>query len=206
MFLGPFNQGGDFYDSGIEGMYRFLRRIWVLLNNRTIIGDETQEITRARHKTIYGVTKDIEDFGYNTALSKIMELYNIINKNKGEFESITIAKETVETILKLLSPFAPHMTEELWERLGLKDKNSHSSIHLSTWPTHDEAYLVEDSVSIAIQVNGKRRGELTIASNESGNKESIQSQAEELVKKYLLGEVKKVIYVPGKIINFVVTS
>lgn len=205
MFLGPFSQGGDFYDSGIEGMYRFLRRVWVLLTRRVTVGTENTAVTKMLHKTIAGVTHDIQDFGYNTALSKIMEFYNSLTKNKGEFDQITLEHSTIRSFIQLLAPFAPHMTEELWTKLGYSEGDS-KSIHLSSWPQYDDQYLIADSVSIAIQVNGKRRGELTLTSTEINQKDVIEERAKAIVAKYLEGTIKKVIYVPGKIINFVVTQ
>ncbi len=205
MFLGPFNQGGDFYDSGIEGMFRFLRRVWVLITERVSIGKESDDITRMRHKTIFGVTKDLESFGYNTALSKLMELYNAITRGKGEFDEIILTEETVESFLKMLAPFAPHMTEELYQqRNGAKKENKFESIHCSSWPVYDQRYLVNDSVVLVIQVNGKRRGELHISTDEPQNQKDIEAQARTQVEKHLTSEIKKIIYIPGKIINFVI--
>ncbi|HRN96622.1 MAG TPA: class I tRNA ligase family protein, partial [Candidatus Levybacteria bacterium] len=203
MFLGPFDQGGDFYDSGIEGMFRFLRRIWVLLDTRTTIGKEHEDITRARHKTIYGVTKDLEEFGYNTALSKLMELYNLITKGKSEFEKVVLSQDTVEAIIKMLAPFAPHMTEELYQHLHSGNSNF-ESVHLSRWPEYEEKYLHDDTVVIVVQVNGKRRAELSVQADEVTDTEAIEIRARKTALKYLTSEVKKIIHVPGKIVNFVV--
>ncbi len=199
MFLGPFNQGGDFYDTGIEGMFRFLRRIWYLIVNRSTLGDEAEVITRARHKTIAGVTKDFEEFGYNTAIAKLMELYNLITEGKDENEKIVLSPDTVSAFLQMLAPFAPHMTEELWHTV--LDKKE--SIHHSAWPSYDKSLIQDATVVIVVQVNGKRRGEVVVSREELENQEKIQEQAQSVAAKYLQSPAKKVIYVPGKIINFV---
>ncbi len=204
MFLGPFNQGGDFYDTGIEGMFRFLRRIWHLIENRTEIGEEDENITRARHKTIAGVTKDMEEFGYNTALAKLMEFYNLITEGKGESDKIKLNQDTVEAILKMLAPFAPHMTEELWQSHLEKEHDSFNSIHLSSWPTFDPSLIIDEQITIAIQVNGKRRGEISVDKDKIDDRTVVEKMAKEEVFKYLNSPVKKVIYVPGKILNFVI--
>jgi leucyl-tRNA synthetase len=242
MFLGPFNQGGDFYDTGIEGMYRFLRRVWVLLTSRVEIGaEEDAAVTRVLHKTIKGVTTDMESFGYNTSIAKLMELYNALADGKTETDTIQVRRNTVEAFLKMFAPFAPHMTEELWHRFSgfgsqlsdvshsvsqsagssdgqtdkqinnsLKTENgkqttNYKSIHLSPWPTYDESQLEENEVVVVIQVNGKRRGEFVLAKQEAQNQTVAEEKAKVAAAKYLAGQtVKKVIYVPGKIINFVI--
>ena len=157
------------------------------------------------HKTIQGVTKDISEFGYNTAIAKLMEWYNYLNQEV-RVKNQDLSKEEVGVYLRLLAPFAPHMTEELWQSLGdRKQGTGFSSIHLQSWPEFDEKHLISSSIVIPIQINGKRRGEITISGQETGNSEQIEKLAREAVGKNLEGiEVKKVIYVPGKIVNFVV--
>lgn len=203
MFLGPFSQGGDFYDTGIEGMYRFLRRVWVLLTQRVTVGEENEEITRACHKTIAGVTKDMEEFGFNTALAKLMEFYNRITQGRSEFEEIVLSEQTTDAFVKMLAPFAPHMTEEIWQSKKSAE-GVFKSIHHSVWPTYEEKYLVDSEMPIVVQVNGKRRGEITVSADQLDDQNTIESLARKSIEKYLTGTVKKVIYVPGKIINFVI--
>ncbi|MFI5265546.1 MAG: leucine--tRNA ligase, partial [Candidatus Levyibacteriota bacterium] len=208
MFLGPFSDGGDFRDSGIEGMGRFLKRIWVLFQNQIsndkfqISNELSNEANFQMHKTIKKVTEDIEAFKYNTAISGIMEWYNFLSKQD------QISKIETETFLKLLAPLAPYMTEELWQRQNSKLETQDSklnSIHLEPWPTWDEKYLVSNEATIVVQVNGKKRSEFVIDTSKLNDEEKIKAEAKLLIEKYLEGkEPKKTIYVPGKIVNFVV--
>ncbi len=196
MFLGPFSQGGDFYDSGIEGMHKFLRRIWTLAqksisNFQFPISNQSNQMM---HKAIKKVTEDIENLHYNTAISQLMIYYNFLSKQKG------VSQEEIEAFLKLLSPFAPHLTEELWQRM-----RPSSSIHTQPWPIFDAKFIAEDETTIAVLVNGKLRGTMLIKSDKLKSKDEIERLAKDTDKvlKYLTGKVvKKVIYVEGKIINF----
>lgn len=194
MFLGQFKDGGDFRDSGIEGMYRFVKRAWNLFNFKEFSQD-SDETLQMINKTVKEVGEDLEKFSYNTAIAKLMEFYNFISE-----ETSSWSKETATSYLKMLAPFAPHMTEELFEELKLGD----GSIHFSEWPTFDEKYLVKNEVIIPIQVNGKRRGEVTVSSFDI-SQEIVETKARALISSHIEGnEVKKVIYVEGKIINFVI--
>lgn len=195
MFLGPYSDGGDFRDSGIEGMGRFIRKVWKLLSGRVAESDNMSlERMRLMHKTIQGVGRDIQEFGYNTAIAKLMEWYNSLNKEE------KISKGEAEVFLKLLAPFAPHMTEELWHTFGNSD-----SIHIQKWPEFDEKQLVSEKVLIIVQVNGKKRGEFELASSEISDKKKAEEKARQAVLKQIDGAgVKKVIYVPGKIVNIVI--
>jgi len=228
MFLGPFNQGGDFRDSGIEGMNRFIKRIWTMITGQTIFGNEMSTSAKsAMNEAIRGVTEDIESFKYNTAIAKIMTYYNGLAKQ----ESVT--SNEAKVLLQLLAPFAPHMTEELWQKLEfpvvtsqfsqngsasqeliedqkpirqLADENW--SIHTSVWPEFDAAAIQQAGVVIAVQVNGKLRGALRFESGQVITEEEVSSLAKEDsgVQKHLEGKtIRKVIYVPGKILNFVVS-
>lgn len=199
MFLGPFNQGGDFRDSGIEGMNRFIKRVWTLLTTQTIVSTEVHKAAKsAMNEAIKGVTEDIEAFKYNTAIAKIMTYYNYLSKQD------QISKEEAQVLLQLLAPFAPHMTEELWHELGNLD-----SIHTASWPVFDASAIASGETVIAVQVNGKLRGTLRLGSGKAiEDQKEIEQLAQEdpSVKKHLEGKtVRKVIYVPGKILNFVVS-
>jgi leucyl-tRNA synthetase len=213
MFMGPFSQGGDFRDTGIEGMHRFLRRVWTLAqksisNFQFPISNESQ---RMMHKTIKEVTEDISNLLYNTSIAVLMEWYNFLSQQE------SISKEEIEVFLKLLAPFAPHISEELYQLLSPPearqgDRNEFSSIHVSTWPTFDPKFLVKEEIIIIVQVNGKLRGNIKVQSSsiqQAQNK--VQSYVEDLAKKdpnvskHLEGKsIKKTIYVEGKVINFVV--
>ena len=209
MFLGPFSQGGDFYDTGIEGMHKFLKRVWSLVVSCLSLdmdltkdqSPETKDRLKMMHKTIKEVTQDMESLSYNTALAKLMEWYNFLSlrlKVKNE----KLSWEEVKTFLKLLAPFAPHMTEELYQKL--KINSQFDSIHHSSWPVYDEKYLTTDTHTVVIQVNGKRRGEIQIGQDMLNDKTSVEKRAQDTASKYLQGkQIVKVVYVPGKILNFV---
>ncbi len=215
-FIGPFTQGGDFQDSGIEGINRFLKRIWKMVieagSRKQEAGIDSKERLAMMNKTIKGVTEDMEELRFNTAIAKIMTYYNFLSDQKD------ISREEIEVLLKLLAPFAPHMTEELWYRIHTDKEQINAdqqesafhqwkSIHRSKWPQYDIDKIVSDTVVIAVQVNGKLRHTLEIQEAGSKNQEEVEKLARESenVKKHLEGkEIKKIIYVPGKILNFVV--
>jgi leucyl-tRNA synthetase len=146
------------------------------------------------HETIQGVTEDLENLRYNTAIAKLMTWYNFLAKQE------QVSREELAVYAQLFAPFAPHMTEELWAQLGKP-----FSIHKSAWPSFDSKYLTQDTLTVAVQVNGKLRGTLSVAATDKDKREIIEAQAKELpdVAKFLQGEIRKVIYVPGKILNFV---
>ncbi len=219
MFTGPYSMGGDFRDSGVEGMSRFLNRVYKLVssskyqvlsmkgdnpsipNTKYVIRDTS--LDSVMHKTIKAVTHDMEALRYNTAIAHLMEYYNKLSSSNRQLSKIHL-----ETLVLLLAPFAPHMAEELFQFLNSKFKIQNSkfqSVHHQPWPSFDEALTVSDEVVIAVQINGKLRDTLRLRSGQA------QSDVEELarssprIQQYLSGKVvKKTIYVPGKIINFVV--
>jgi leucyl-tRNA synthetase len=199
-FVGPFTQGGDFQDSGIEGINRFLKRVWTLTLDPAKQSTDKSELTRDRfsmmHKTIKGSTEDMEELRFNTAIAKAMTYYNYISAQP------TVSREEIEVLLKLLAPFAPHMTEELWHRLGNK-----TLIHLQPWPVFDPEKIVSDTVTIAVQVNGKLRDTIVIETNLAKSQAPVEdiAKVQPNVIKYLEGkQIRKVVYVPGKILNYVV--
>lgn len=192
MFLAPFEQGGDFRDSGIMGIKRFLDRVQIAFKKP--FAKENKEIQRLLHQTIKKVTEDIENLRYNTAISSLMILLN-------EIEKTGLDKKTGEAFLKMLAPLAPHLAEELWHS-SLKNKNS---IHLAAWPDFDPKLIVSQETVYAVQINGKLRDTF------EAEKGLSQAAAEKIAlarPKVLefLGNIKpkKIIFVPDKIINFVV--
>jgi len=196
LFLGPFNQGGDFRDSGIDGMSRFLKRVWKLFTVTKIDKSElSSQQLHMMHETVKGITEDMEHLRFNTAIAKLMTYYNFLAKRQG------LNQLEMDVYLQLLAPFAPHMSEELWERSG-----NDFSIHSSAWPTFDEKYLKVDDITIAVQVNGKLRGTINIAIGDKDNKRLLEKMAlkDEHVAKFTAEGVKKIILIPGKILNFVV--
>lgn len=208
MFLGPYDLGGDFRDSGIEGMERFLKRVRKFVESNLASENhsknesanilEDSKIEKMFSKTIKGVGNDVENLRYNTALAKIMELINDLNVSKS-----SIGQDYLKKLVIMLSPFAPYLTEELWEALGGKD-----SVHTQTWPEFDESALAEEEFKVAVQISGKLRGLISVALNEIEDQSKVEDLArnDAKISGYLKGlEIIKVIYVRGKILNFVVT-
>lgn len=207
MFLGPMDAYPDFRDAGIEGMERFVNRLWTIFNKygapSLLAGGKAMGLPSDRtlvsklHQTIKKVTEDMYNFKYNTAIASIMELTNLIADKGAD-------KETLKTLTLLLAPFAPHLAEEVW--VGILGQPF--SVHTAKWPKYDDSLIVNDTVTIVIQVNGKLRGQLTINNLQfTNNKEEIEkiAKSDEKISKWLDGkEVKKVIFVPGKLINFVI--
>jgi leucyl-tRNA synthetase len=204
MFMGPLEQVKPWSMHGVEGVYRFLNRVWrvffdeVTNELNTDINDvePTRDQLKVLHETIKKVTEDIEGMRYNTAISALMIMNNEVMK--WEVKPLSVLR----MFTLLLSPFAPHMSEELWQRLGSADTLAYES-----WPEWDDKWLMSDSVTIAIQVNGKLRGNIEVPTESIQNKNYIleQAKSEPGVAKYLAeGELVKEIYVPGKIVNLVV--
>src|SRR5258708_77414 len=192
MFLGPYNQGGDFYDSGIEGIFKFLNRVYKLLSEVKLEEQKSKNSLQMMHKTVKRVTEDMENLRFNTAIAKLMEWYNFLAKQT------SISKEEVLTFLKLLAPFAPHMTEEL------NSSYSKDSIHLSSWPKFEAELLKEDIATIVVQVNGKFRDSIAVDSSKIADQKLVEGLARKGRARNYIKDIKKIIYVPGKILNFVV--
>jgi leucyl-tRNA synthetase len=200
MFMGPYDATMAWNTAGIEGMARFVKRLWRLFQ----ISDPKLQISNAKkkklitlmHQTIKKVTQDIEHFHYNTAIAQIMIFVNFLTENG-------VNDEALKSLCLLLAPFTPHMAEEVWHGLlGQKD-----SIHLSEWPRYSQKLVREEVVTIPVQVNGKLRGTLRLSSEQAGNKDEVVKavRKDEKVAKWLEGKkVKKEIFVEGKLINFVV--
>jgi leucyl-tRNA synthetase len=193
MFMGPFDQQIAWSTNSISGVRRFIEKVW-RLREKVTVSKNVESVDRIIHKTIKKVTEDIENMRYNTAISSMMIAINEIEKA----ESVT--RGQYENILKLLAPFAPHFTEELWLSLGNK-----KSIHIGNWPQFDSALIVDDQVNIMVQVNGKVRGSFT--SPADADNATLEAKAKEVdeVKKWLDGKrVVKVIVVPKRLVNIVV--
>ena len=196
MFLGPFDQGGDFRDTGIEGMTRFLMRFTSLFEHKIKPNKEDlMAVCFKTHKTIKKVTDDIAEFKYNTSIAAMMELVNLMGEKGTD-------NRMLKVLTKLLAPFVPHLTEELWHT-HFKEKGS---IHLSSWPKYDEKYLMSTNVQVVVQVNGKLRATLDLTPEQAKDKEYVLAEAKKLenVNKWIEGGIKKEIFVPGKLVNFVV--
>ena len=197
MFLGPFDIVTAWNGRGVEGIFHFLQRVWGLQEKVTEGHPELDSGSmKMMHKTIKKVTEDLESIKFNTAIASMMEWLNHLSGKTA------VSLEEYKTLMSLLSPFAPHMTEELWAQIGEK-----GSIHQHSFPKFDNKYLEEEEISVVVQVNGKVREILVIQKDNISNREVIEKKALESAKiKKFLGKisVKKVVYIPGKIINFVI--
>jgi leucyl-tRNA synthetase len=194
MFLGPFEEGGDFRDKGISGVKRFLDRLWKSVHDARRGGAADADVLRKLHQTIRKVGEDIPRLSYNTAIAAMMEYMNTLRAG----ERVPHIDE-VRPLVQLASPFAPHIAEELWSVLG-----AGRSIFDSGWPSYDEALVVEDSVTMAVQVNGKTRGTISVSKTASQDEAMAAALAEPNVAKFVTGAVKRVIFVPGRMLNVLV--
>ncbi|MEW6013083.1 MAG: leucine--tRNA ligase [Elusimicrobiales bacterium] len=192
MFMGPLEDSKPWDMQAIEGVHRFIKRVWtwgIETYKELEEKDETKEIIILRNETIKKVGEDIEKMRFNTAISQLMIYFNEISKTK--------SKKDFEILIKLLHPFAPHITEELWEIYGKKD-----FIMNEPWPEYDSSAITEKTVEIAIQINGKLKGKIKckLGTDEGEVKETAKKE----VQKHLIGEIVKTIYVKDRLVNFVV--
>ncbi|CAG0959256.1 leucyl-tRNA synthetase [Myxococcaceae bacterium] len=202
MFIGPLEKAAPWSTEGIAGVHRFLQRAWRLVIDEEApdepvrelpTGSGTPEQARLVARTIAGVTEDLENLAFNTAISKLMVLARDVAKEA------PLSRDAAETFLKLLSPFAPHLAEELWNRLGHAQ-----SIALEPWPSADPTLLVADTITLAVQVNGKRRDEIRVAADADAATVEAAALAAPNVVRHLEGRApKKVIVVPGRLVNIV---
>jgi leucyl-tRNA synthetase len=197
LFVGPPELDSEWDDRGIDGVHRFINKVWNLVNdNIDKQVKETKELVKVRHKLIYEVTNRLNNFNLNTVVSAFMEFTNTLNdisRNKGGVD-----KDTLDTLTVLLSPFVPHIAEELWSKLGHEE-----SVFNNEWPEYDEEKMKDDELEMAVQVNGKVRGTILISVDE--DKESVLSKAKEAIASRIEGKsIVKEIYVPKRIINIVV--
>ena len=198
MFLGPFQEGGDFRDSGIVGQRRFLEKVWAFVHDAAAAGGGGEaaapaSVAQKLHRTIRKVSADTEELQYNTAIAAMMEYVN-------ELKHGTATKELIEPLLIMLAPYAPHIAEELWSVLGHE-----TSIFEARWPAFDERLTSAGDVEIAVQVNGKLRSRLTVPRGMAEKDVLDRVLADEAVKKFVDGKkVKKVIYVQDRLVNLVV--
>lgn len=190
-FMGPYGVTENYpWDpNGVVGVRRFLERVW-RIKEEYIVNETPREVSTALHKTIAKVGEDIEEYKFNTAIAAMMSFINVVEDHK------KISHDDYNLLLRILAPFAPHMTEELW--------SEDTSIHLAKWPTYDADKLQSEIVTIAVQVNGKLRG--TIEMSPTATEEEVREKALALpnVAEKITGEPKKVIYVAGRLINIVV--
>ena len=201
MFMGPLDRDKPWTDEGIQGVHRFLKRVWALfiaedgsLTPRVTATEPDPEITREIHRVIKSVTRDIESLSFNTAIARMMEFVNVAMKSE------SMGREAAERFVLVLSPFAPHISEELWERLGHA-----ATLAYEPWPSWDESLLEENTVEVPVQVQGRLRGKITVSREASAETVIAAAKADPKVSPHLEGrQIVKEIYVPGKMVNFVV--
>ncbi len=191
MFMGPFGEPVPWNTNGVIGVRRFLDKVMKMTEKIAETEDET--VTKMLHKTIVKITSDIEGFSFNTAVAQFMMFANVVQE-KG-----AITKESLKTFLRVLVPFAPHVANEMWEKVG-----GERFVEEQEWPVADASMLVNDTVELAVQVNGKLRGTIVVAVDEAEDAIVKMARADGNVAKYVIGEPKKVIVVKGKMVNFVV--
>ncbi|MRR07672.1 MAG: leucine--tRNA ligase, partial [Deltaproteobacteria bacterium] len=215
LFASPPERDLEWSDQGVDGSFRFLNRVWKLVfefaplvrnagsakNTDSFTGD-SGKLRRVIHKTIKKVTEDVEErFHFNTAIAAIMELVNTISsfESKKDPSCAPVLKEALEAVVLLLAPFVPHIVEELWEGLGHE-----GGIGSASWPVYDAEAIVEDELTIVVQVNGKLRGKVMVDAAASEEQVRSVALADEKVVVHLEGKaVKKIVYVPGKLLNIV---
>ncbi len=190
MFIGAFDLSASWSEDGVKGCRRFLERIWKLQDIMTDEEGYSSDLETKMHQTIKKVSSDYENLKYNTAIAAMMALLNDFTK-KG-----SITKGEYKTLLILLNPVAPHITEELWQIIG-----GSGYVYEQTWPEYEEAKTVENTVEIAVQINGKTKGTLAIGREDA--KEDVIAKAKESIADKLTGNIVKEIYVPGRIVNIV---
>ena len=208
MFIGPWDQGGPWNPSGIEGIHRWLGRVWDVAAEPRVAGgtggDEAPELaralTRATHTTIAAVSEDYEGLRFNTAIAKLMELTNAIIRERDAGMAGSRAYATaVDMLVVLLAPLTPHIAEELWERRGHE-----YSVHRQPWPVADAALAAADTIELPVQVDGKLRDRLVVTPDTPSDEIQRMALASVHVQRYLRGrEPRRVIHIPGRLVNIV---
>jgi leucyl-tRNA synthetase len=208
MFMGPFDQQISWSEKNLQGCFRFLNRTWQLFQDNVRNEKTPKNLLRKLHQTIKKVGEDIEELKFNTMVACLMEFIN-------EWQASFLSKQDASLFARILAPSAPHFSEEVWCEV-LKNK---FSIHQQEWSKYDESLIVEETATVIIQINGRVRGEIKVATpkqsrfqrDATGQERKMQDEVESLAKKesrvakYLEGkEIKKVVFVPGKLINFVI--
>ncbi len=205
MFIGPWELGGPWNPRGVDGVVRFLNRVWALVTDPAapVAASDptaTRDLQRAQHQALRKVTQDHERFSYNTIVSSLMEYTNTLYRLRSATTGTPEWDGGLETLVLMLAPIAPHVSEEMWERMGRG-----YSVHQQEWPRWDEALTAEDSIEIPVQVNGKLRDRVTVAAQatEAEVREAVLSR--DKVREALDGkQLRKLIFVPGKLVNLVI--
>lgn len=198
MFLGPYQEGGDFRDKGLQGPWGFLKRLWDTVVPVEELGSDAPKsaIEQKLHATIKKVTEDIESLSYNTAIAAMMEYLNVVREGGRRAN-----RSEIEPLVVLVAPFAPHLAEELWERLG----HAESIFEGANWPTYDPEKATVDVVEFVVQVNGKVRSRLSVQRGITEDDARAAALADENIQRLVDGkQIRKVIFVPDRLINLVV--
>lgn len=193
MFIGAFELSASWSEEGVRGCRRFLERVWKLQDLLTEEEGYSSELETKMHQTIKKVSSDYESLKYNTAIAAMMALINEFYKKN------QVTRGEYRTLLALLNPVAPHITEELWAMAGYEGK-----VYQTEWPSYEESKTVEAMVEIAVQINGKVKGTIQVA-NEIAKEDAIAA-GKEAVKDKISGTIVKEVYVPGRLVNFVVKN
>jgi len=206
MFMGPFEQAIAWDTKGVRGVRRFLQKVWQLFETQNsklktqkykAKIKNNKELKKLLHKTIKKVSEDIENMKFNTAISSMMEFCNAWQENP-----TGLAKRDLKDFLKILSPFAPHLAEELWHKLDPRHKRS---IFFQKWPKYDERLLKEEKITLIIQINGKVREKIEVEKGISESKAKELALSQSKIQKWLQNKkIKKTIFIKNKLINFVV--
>jgi leucyl-tRNA synthetase len=207
LFMAPFENNTVWEEEGIAGASRFLQRVWRLAN--AVIANQptdqpTNHLTTHLHQTIRRVTADVEEFKFNTAIAALMELLNTMTSHHQEHGVTAELAEATRTFVLLLAPFAPHIAEELWTRMGGAQPKVGYSIHQQQWPAWDAALAAEERITLVVQVNGKVRARIAVPADIDEQNAKTIALADENVQNHIGGEeMRKTIYVPGRLVNIV---
>lgn len=208
MFGYAYEEGGPWNEDGIKGISKYIQRVENLADRiisneqieKEISKEDIEELKHILNRTIFAVEKDIIRFSFNTAVAKLMELTNEMIRIENKYGNVKELRETFRTFVNILAPIAPHLSEELWEKLGEKE-----SVHLTKYPKYDENYLERNTITIAVQINGKLKDTIEIEKGEEKEKVLAKAKQKDKIITALEGkEIVKEIYVQDKIVNIVV--
>ncbi len=207
MFAAPLELGARWDPQGVPGCYRFLARLWALVQDYQEAGegsvaeDQQKKLQNITHSTIKKMSEDIERNHYNTAIAAAMQAVNklYIEKAQNGFVKHKVWQESLSSLVACIAPFGPHIAEELWRDMG-----NEGSVHIDSWPVHDEKYLMLDVITIVVQVNGRVRANILVPADWDESAVVAAAKADAKVQPYLEKDVRKTVYIPKKLVNFVV--